>query len=435
MQKKILALAVAGLMSGAAFAQSNVTIYGAADVTFDNVKAAGASDFTVGGLPYTYTQTNVAPAAVSTGTTAAPGTTYTNLNQPARNRVSANSSFLGFRGTEDLGGGLKAVFQFEGGVANDNAGAFNFNRDSFVGLAGGFGTVAAGILTGPTRGLGSAMDPFLGATGIGANSGLLGKLGGATLAGVNPYFSVPLTGNTAAPSPAQLANANSIANGQALLGARGYCATSGTCASLFDTRWNNAIAYISPTMAGLTLTAAYVANENKTRSDIANKLETRGYDIGARYANGPILAGLTYNKAKLGDNFGTKASDLRAAFRYDFGMGTAGLMYDRVKVSDSDGSLKRNAWFLPVTFKVGPAGKAIAQYGRAGDIKGAGDTGAKLFALGYEHSLSKRTTVKAVYSQIRNEASAYYDFGVNSVGGIFPGADPKGFQVGVRHTF
>ncbi len=390
---KIIALAVAGLMSGAAFAQTNVTVYGAADVTFDNVKSTGA--------------------------------TTASQNMPSRNRVSGNSSLLGFKGTEDLGGGLKAVFQFEGGVANDAAGAFNFNRDTFVGLSGGFGTVAAGILTGPTRGLGAAMDPFVGATGITSNTGLIGKMGGA-----------------------------------------------GT--SIFDTRWDNAVAYISPSMSGLTVTAAYVANENKSRDGAtaafapaagaatcvsvgqnplnvvcsipnsnAAQLNTRGYDIGARYANGPILAGLTYNKVSVGDTTGIEGSDLRAAFRYDFGMGTVGLMLDRVKWSDNVGSEKRNAWFIPVTFNVTGNGKIVAQYGKAGDISGTSNTGAKQFAVGYEHSLSKRTTLKAVWSQISNEADANYDFGLNpvnaaSASNVFGGrlgADPKGFQVGVRHSF
>jgi len=414
MQKKIIALAVAGLVSGAAFAQSNVTIYGVADVTFDNVKAGGASNLTVD----------------LDGPGGDAAQTFTNLNQPGRNRVSANSSYLGFKGVEDLGGGLKAVFQFEGGVANDSAGAFNFNRDSFVALAGGFGTVAAGILSGPTRSLGAAMDPFSGATGISANSALLGKLGGATLVGANTYYTNPGTAG----------NDNTVANYQALKGATGYCSSSGTCTSLFDTRWNNAIAYISPNISGLTITAAYVANENKTRDDVANKLNTRGYDVGAKYENGPILAGLTYNEAKLGDNFGTKASDTRAAVRYDFGMGTVGLLWDRVKVSDNgngliQGTAKRNAWFLPVTFKVGGNGKIIAQYGHAGNINDTSDTGANMYAIGYEHSLSKRTILKAVWSEIRNKENAYYDFGINSVGGILPGADPKGFQVGVRHSF
>lgn len=358
MQKKILALAVAGLFSGAAFAQTNVTVYGAADVTFDNVKSEGA---------------------------AAAG-----FNLPARNRVSANASFLGFRGTEDLGRGLAAVFQFEGGVANDNAGAFNINRDSFVGLRGGFGTVLAGILTGPTRGLGTAMEPFAGSTGINANTGLIGKLGG------------------------------------------------GAGASLFDTRWSNAIAYISPTFSGMTVTAAYVANENKTADGLAggaNQRDTYGYDLGLRYTQGPILAGLTYNEVSIGDTANTEHAATRAAFRYNFGQGTVGLLWDRVEHEATGVDQKRTAWFLPVTFNVTPTGKIVAQYGQAGDVSGIANSGAKLFALGYEHSLSKRTVVKAVWSQISNESAATYNFGFNAIGGAVAGADPRGFQVGVRHTF
>jgi len=383
MQKKIIALAVAGLFSGVAFAQTNVTVYGVADVTFDNVKAGGAA------------------------------TVANNLD--SRNRVSANSSFLGFRGTEDLGRGLAAVFQFEGGVANDNARAFNINRDSFVGLRGGFGTVLAGILTGPTRSLGATMEPFAGATGIGANTALLGKLGGQR-------FAVPAVDPQTGGGDAT-----------ATIG----CNSSTTCVSIFDTRWNNAIAYVSPTFSGVTVTAAYVANENKTADGLAggaNQRDTYGYDLGLRYTQGPILAGLTYNKADIGNTANTEAAVTRAAFRYNFGQGTVGLLWDRVKIEATGVDQKRNAWFLPVTFNVTPAGKLVAQYAQAGDISGTSNTGAKLFALGYEHSLSKRTIVKAVWSKVSNEAAAFYDFGINAAGAR-PGADPSGFQVGVRHTF
>jgi predicted porin len=405
MQKKIIALAVAGLVSGTAFAQSNVTIYGVADLTFDRVEAAGSTSIVSG----------------------------TSTDLKARNRVSANSSHIGFKGTESLGGGLNAVFQLESTVGIDSATGITLNRDSFVGVAGGFGTVVLGNLTGPTRGLGAAMDINAGATGIGANSALLGKLGGATLAGVNPYGTMTPTVTT-------------VAQEAANMGLTGACTTSSqTCASLFDTRWTNAIAYVSPNFGGVSITAAYVANENKTREDVTNKLATWGYDVGVRYEAGPILVGLTQNQARLGDTYSTKATDTRFAARYNFGMGTVGLVYDRVRAEAGTGvftgttvgsslDVKRNAWLLPVTFNVG-SGKIIAQYGQAGDVTDTSDTGAKMIAVGYEHSLSKRTMLKAVYSQVRNEASAYYDFGVNAVGNIMPGADPKGFQVGVRHSF
>lgn len=90
MQKKIIALAVAGLMSGAAFAQaSNVQIYGRVNTGFENYSATGSV----------------------TGTAA---------DLKARNRVFDSGSRLGFRGTEDLGGGLKAGFVIESGLNIDN---------------------------------------------------------------------------------------------------------------------------------------------------------------------------------------------------------------------------------------------------------------------------------------------------------------------------
>jgi predicted porin len=376
MQKKLIAMAVAGLVSGAAFAQANVTVYGIADMSFDNVKASGA---TVAG---------------------------SSLAQ--RNRVSSNSSYLGFKGAESLGNGMTAVFQFEGTVGPDSASGLTMNRDTFAGLAGGFGTVAMGNLTGPTRGLGAAMDPYPGATGIGVNSALLGKLGGERL--VNAA-AVPST-------------------------ASATCAASTTCSSIFDTRWTNVIAYISPSFGGMNVTAAYVANENKSNdgaSGTANQRNTWGYDVGFKYDNGPIMAALTQNQAKVGDAAGTKATDTRLGGKFKMDAFSVGLLWDRVKVEATGVNVKRTAWFVPVTFTAGPM-DIIGQYGRAGDVSGTSDTGGKLASIGVNYNLSKRTMLKAVYSQVTNETNATYDFGVNAAGAA-AGADPKGFQVGIRHSF
>ncbi len=386
MQKKIIALAVAGLVSGAAFAQSNVTIYGVADATFDNVKATGA---TTGG---------------------------TDLN--SRNRITSNSSFIGFKGTEDLGGGLKAVWQFENGLNTENgaAGAWN-NRDSFVGLSGGFGTVVMGNVTGPTRALGGKMDVNAGYTGIGANSALLGKLGG------------------------------------------------GAGASAFDQRIENAIAYISPNFSGFSGVVGYSAGTTAAastsptltpRESSAASGTAQGnvaWTLGLNYETGPIFAGYAYTKVDA-NNVTAAAGGVgdfknnRLAAKYSAAGWSVGLMWDKTNASFTDVSLKRSAWFLPVTFNVTGNGKIIAQYGKAGDVKGGtgnNDTGASMFALGYEHSMSKRTVLKAVWSQISNKANANYDYmygngaransSASNVGSVSDGADPKGFSVGIRHSF
>lgn len=388
MQKKFIALAVAGLVSGAAFAQSNVTIYGTADVTFDNVDA----------------------------TKEAAGTFERS------NRVSANSSFLGFKGAEALGNGLNAVFQFEAAVANDSAGAVSFNRDTFVGLSSSsWGTVVAGTLTGPTRALGASMDVFAGATGIGANTGLIGKLGNNT---------TNLT-------------TDAIGNAGAAAATR-----SQTQTSTFDTRWKNAIAYVSPSFAGLTATAAYVANEN--HSTTAN---TSGYDVGLNYGNGPIKAGITYNAVTLkndvaltGTTYGgvaaaalgttVKTNDLRVGASYDFGVASIRALYDRVKLESSTVDLKQNVWGLGGTFNVSSAGKIVGQFYKAQDVKGlAGDQAARLWAVGYEHSLSKRTILKATYANLNNGNDVNYDFGINATGGAVNNSTVSGFQFGMRHSF
>lgn len=115
MQKKLVATAILSLVSGAAAAQSNVTIYGLIDTGVEYLNKAGSNGGSV---------TRLASGAM-------------------------NTSRIGFRGSEDLGGGLKAIFQLENGFKLDT-GAFDgdanqlFNRQSNVGLEGSFGRVVAG---------------------------------------------------------------------------------------------------------------------------------------------------------------------------------------------------------------------------------------------------------------------------------------------------
>jgi len=392
MQKKLIALAVAGLASTGAFAQANVTVYGVADATFDVVKVSG-------------------DAVQELGNTT---------------RVSTNSSYVGFKGAEALGNGLTAVFQFESGVGFDNTGSLGATRDSFVGVSSGFGTVVLGNLTGPTRALGGAVDVNSGATGIGSNGGLIGKLGNNL---------VNMTNTSGGYTP------------------NGTCDRSTTCVSIFDNRWKNAVAYVSPSFAGLSATVAYVANENKNFRGAATSSNTTGFDAGLKYANGPIMAAVTYNAVSLG-NFvantagGTDVSNFRIGGSYDFGIASIRALFDRTRADHVSGNLNtvtQNVFGLGGTFNVTPAGKIIGQAYFARDLKGNGssldDTGAKLFEVGYEHSLSKRTILKAVYAHLNNDKQAAYDFGINAVG-INPtgglntaGATLQGIQLGLRHSF
>ncbi len=400
MQKKLIALAIAGL-SGAALAQSNVTIYGVADATFDIINISGGSGVAAN-------------------------------NTPNFTRVSTNGSRIGFKGTENLGNGLTALFQFESNANFDSAGALGTSRDSFVGLSGGFGKVILGNLTGPTRALGGALDVNAGGDGIGSSQAVLGKLGGGL--------------------------------------ARNMGNRSATTASTFDTRFNNSIAYISPSFSGLQATVAYVANENKAENTAippaaSNAINTSAYDLGLNYNNGPILVGLTYaevrekNDVATGAPYGSggatglktylgsdqKLKEFRLGGKYDFAAASLRALYAQTKADGSLHDVKQTVWGIGGTYNVTTNGKLTAQYYHAGDLDkstGADDnTGAKFYTLGYEHSLSKRTLLKANYAYLKNDdktsTNGYggYDFGKNSSG--FAGDEIKvsGLQVGLRHSF
>lgn len=383
MQKKLIALAVAGLASSAAFAQ--VTVYGVLDGTFDSVSVSS------------------------------PVTAGDKLKRTSR--VSANSSYFGLKGSEDLGGGNTALFQFEIGTGFDSGAALSTSRDSFVGLSSQtVGTVLLGQLTGPTRGLGAAVDVYAGATGIGTNGAIIGKLANNLLGanGANSQFA-----NTACVN------------------------RSSTCVSVFDSRWKNAIAYVSPTFAGFNFTGAVVANENRTQDGAAPALDTKGTDFGVKYVAGPLMAAVTLNTLKLGDVDNGKASTLRVGGKYDFGVVAVSGMVDQTKFKDDVDSVKQRVYGAGVQVPVG-SGKVVGQYYVANDVKENGvklaDTGAKLMTVGYEHSLTKRTMVKAIYSRVNNDDNVGYDFGVNAVGidgfaGSGLGASVRGISLGIRHTF
>lgn len=377
MQKKLIALAIAGL-SSAAFAQTNVTLYGVADVSLESVGASGEA----------------------TGS----GANYGNFG-----RVNSNSSYIGLKGTEDLEGGLKAIFQFETGFSADTGVYNGSGRDTFVGLSGGFGTVLAGNLTTPTRALGNRMEMLPGNTGVGDAVSLLGN-------------------------PLNVANVG----------------TTG----VFDTRMANAIAYKSNDFNGFNFGAAYAFGENKTLDNAAvgAKLNTKAFDIGLNYANSGWDLGYAYGRLTSGsDDAATPLPDVvknhRIGVGYTFDGGHQVTFQWNKQAIDfvGGGDLDANSYSLQGKYQVTPAGAIIADYTVAKDQTGsfgAPDTGAKLITVGYLHNLSKRTMVKAVYTRISNDSAAAYNFSSGAVGGAIAGvggfdfgADPHALSIGVRHSF
>lgn len=377
MQKKLIALAIAGMATAPAFAQTHVTVYGVADVTLENVRATGA-------------------------------TSGEAANKPSRQRVTSNSSLLGFRGTEDLGNGLSAIFQFETGVAADGSsttGPFSSTRDTFVGLKGGFGTIKLGNNSNPYRRLGAAFDFNPGATGIPFNGAVVGKLAGTT------------TG--------------------------------------LDDRLRNSVAYDSPNFAGFQVQAIYGANENRSNSGVSPQVSDHTYGLGLNFGTGPLYVGYTYERrndpnvtfAGMSTAGGdSKLVGNRLAAKYQFlGTTTVGLLYDRTKaegvVGASDEDLRRDAWGIQLEHLLG-ANQFVVQYTQGRDHKGSlcdGDacdqTAVKMWSVAWNYNLSKRTMLKTYYAQIRNERDVAYDFYTAPLGGLATGSDPRGFGVGFRHLF
>jgi predicted porin len=358
MQKKLIALAVAGLVSAPAFAQSNVTIYGLVDV----------------GVTY---RSDNATAGVGSKTSIDSG--------------QANGNRLGFRGTEDLGNGLKAGFVLEQGFFVDQGtgrGDGAFSRQSYVSLGGGFGTVALGRQYTFQDNLKGMFDPF--------GNGTIGQVG-------NTYSA--------------------------------------------DARYNNMVAYVSPSFSGLTVKLGYsnatgnngssagnpatAGSTSATNEAPGNVGDVRAYMISPVYNNGPLAIGLSYMEKEANDVPGsaeTKAWDV--ALSYNFGMVKLSGMIGN---TDTDGGQDRDQYMVGLTAPVGSAGAVLASYNYAENNNAAGDPNARQWALGYTHSLSKRTGLYAVYADISNK-----DGGLGaSLGDASNGGQgyQEGFQLGVRHSF
>lgn len=411
MNKKLIALAIAGAFAApVAMADTGgVTIYG---------EFAGSVDSVDGGS-YSPTATTV-PA--TGGLNAA--------TSERRARVSSNNSFMGFKGSEDLGNDMSAIWQFEQGIAIEQQ---NINDNGNNG-------VANDLKSAQTR-----RNTFV---------GLAGKQWGALTLGVQDTPFKTSTG------PLDAFGQHTIADYRNIWGAIGGTTGSQNIASI---RAQNSVLYVSPNMSGFTVKAMYAAqNEGGNNTGNAAGVTTsvtnpHYYSVGGLYASGPLFATLAYEDNKLVPNT-TAISDFtyknwRAGVGYTFGDLKIGLGYERIK---GDGNttgatavkeLSRSAWYLPVSYQMGSntlklaytkAGKSNQKNAAGTDLSGS--DGADQWSLGVNHAMSKRTSVYALYTQVRNDSNGMYSLGgagsgIAQVSPASVGADPRGFSVGMVTTF
>ena len=331
----IAALAVAG--STAALAQSSVQVYGRINTTVEHQKSGNES---VTGL----------------------------FN---------NSSRIGFMGTEDLGGGLKAGFVLESGFSSDTgSGAampagMSFNRGSEVNLSGNFGQIRLGHWT--------PSSYFATADYISMHNHDTGSSADA--------FYQFVSNDKDSPSY--------ISNG---------------------------ISYKTPTFGGFNVEVGAGLHEKKPNQFGSKNL----YDVAANYENGPLALGAGYSKQDKSEQYA-----IRGFYKIGANILLGGYVqrsknidFNQVFAAETG---TRTAYRLSGAYLFGN-NEVHLNVGKAGKMKNVADSSALQYTLGYNYNLSKRTKVYGYYTKVNNKSGASYMTGV-------AGDDFSSFAVGIRHNF
>ena len=335
MKKSLIALAVLA-STGAAMAQSSVTLYGIADINLQSK-----------------TQHNLRTTALESG--------------------GVSGSRWGIKGSEDLGGGLKANFVLESGFdistgKQSTAGSL-FNRQSYVGFSGGFGEVQ----------LGNSFTP-------------LDDIHGAANAVFDSILS-PTAGSTYS-----------------------YKLQAG-----YTSNPLNQIKYLSPSFGGFSGAVSYALGENKTATTSARNVVS----LNIQYAAGPLYVGYGYENDKkyVTPGVATKHNLINAT--YDLGVAKLLASYRDVKNTDQGDDKEKTAQ-IGVDVPVGASLIVSAGYAHSvAENVGLVDRKTNGFAVGASYSLSKRTSVYTGVNLTRVK------------GGAAGSDKEKGnlYAVGVRHAF
>ncbi|MFC7514588.1 porin [Herbaspirillum sp. GCM10030257] len=338
-------LVTAGLSAPViAMAESNLAIYGVVDAAVESIKSGDARALRVqsGGL---------------------------------------YQSRIGLRGSEDMGGGLKAIFNLENRYNLDDGSLVQgilFGGRAVVGLSGNWGTVTAGREYNPIYQIKVYSNPF----------------------GVDPYSVT-----------------------QVLM--RGGAS-----------RANNALRYDSPTWSGISVGAMYSAGDENP----ANSSAGRHAGLSVQYANGPLWMGAAWNHVNVESAATEDTDEWLIGARYNFGPASLYGNYWEFKTANrTTPDAETVGWVLGATVKAGARGLVLASYGVRNSRSPAAvaNDDADQFLIGYEYSLSKRTTAYTQFTTITNKGRSNITVSgfANTGAGTANVSDPRAFQVGIRHTF
>ena len=309
-------------------------------------------------------------------------------NSSSANQLNSNTTVLGVKGAEDLGDGMSAIWQMAGTVNLNNSGAattvFKFNKDTFVGMSSAsMGTLLAGSHDSPYKMATRKLDLF--GDGIADNRGNQST---------SPTFS----------------------NASLMGGTAGH-----------DAGLPNTLLYMSPSMSGFSVAAATVFG-----AETAGNTGSKGslYSLAGMYAQGPIYATVAYDTVKFGSTgtgtLGGTVDDKSTAFKvggsYTMDAFMVDAVIERITNTIAIGSVesKGTNLYLGGKFNVSSTDAVKAAVTKRGSTTGATND-AKQYTVGYDHDMSKHTTVYALYTKLTD----------NTVGA----ASPSALSVGIRHGF
>ncbi|WAC75422.1 porin [Roseateles sp. SL47] len=353
----------------------------------------------------------LAAAAVSAGTPsvyAADTTTlYGRLNvgvesvsgggQGSQARLSNYRSVIGFKGDETLGDDLQLVWQIEGSVLVDTGGGTSLaNRDTRIGLAGPWGTAFAGVWTLPYNAASASFDPFYPTT-----AGYMALIGNGSASIVN-----------------NISDTRS-----------------------FDRRQQNVVQYWTPVWQGWSGKLAYSPGEDT--SPVTGARPSLGSGS-VTYADGGFTVVLAHEFHRHYQTATSTDRGWKLGASGAWGRTRIAALWERLDYGTVTGRLRRDAAYVSVVHKVDAfslmGGLTVAGRGkgpslaRIGHLSSGDDTGAAQLTVGADYAMSRRTSVFALASRIRNDHAADYDFAINSPGAT-PGSHPTLLSVGMRHSF
>ncbi len=328
----------------------------------------------------------------------------------------SGENFIGFKGSEDLGNGMKVIFDSSFRFSGDTSSTF-YAKTAFVGLTGDFGTVIGGRVGGARYSFTNKYDPFGGYT-VGTASGTIGgqaDVADNAIAWITPEILPGLKG---------LAAYTSALDNEDLLGLESC--SLGAAASNF---------------------CAAPGLQNRRQSP-----DRPLYALALMYDQGPLSVTLDYENA---NKYGDQQLDIYVAgASYDLGVVKVSGYWEKLR---GQGLGDPKSWFLGATAPVSEQARVLFSYvdtelGNGGNALG-GDC--QKASIGARYDLSKRTTLYADYARINNDsntacsivknghrdnpATAGTQFGGAVAGGQLDGGNLGlghwGFDAGIRHTF